>query len=168
MRKIKKAAALIMAVVTVFSMTAMFSSAEREAVIFKGQDVVLYNVLLSELGDYSVITVENQDENDGASVYSYPEKEKTKTFSHAIYDRNYSLMATFNATVTGIYSSVEHYATITSIKGTFTGDYADNFSYKVSYSGEKAYAYVYFSGVLAATFTYKLYTNGSLQNIDVS
>lgn len=125
-----------------------------------GKDVILKNVEILDNG-WVCITQEATG-NDGRS---YPDRENTEVFYHKIIDRNGIEMAVFYATVTGVCSQVDNYAMLTSITGSFTGDNTSRFTYSSALSGDTGSATIYFYGVSIATFSYKIFKNGSIQNI---
>lgn len=130
--------------------------------IVDGKSIVLDDVEIMDAGKY-VATSEKIE--DTVLPCAYPEKEKSVTFKHVIYDRNNIEMAVLYSTVTGVYSDADNYAMITSIDGDFYGDFANSFSYDTELNGDTGTIYIYFNGFSAGSFTYKLYQNGSLQNI---
>lgn len=96
---------------------------------------------------------------------SEPQKPTSATFSHNIYDRNGILMATAYVTVEGVYSEAEQWSEITDITAEFEGESAHNFSYSPSINGDTGTVNIYFNGLNAGSFRYKIYYNGSIKNI---
>lgn len=95
---------------------------------------------------------------------SIPEKQATATFAHNIYSSNGSLLATAYSTVTGWYSSLDNWSSISDISVRFTGSSASKFSATTSKNGNIGYAYISYNGVSAATFKYRITTNGNIYN----
>lgn len=162
----KKLAAVFLSLSLLFSCFPMAFAAETaaqddvEIEYEKGQDLILENVEILDNG-WICIT----QEATGDYGRSYPERENTKVFFHTIFDRDGIEIAVFYATVTGVYSQADNYATLTSITGSFTGDYASRFTYSSALSGATGSATIYFNGLSAATFSYKIFTNGNIQRI---
>lgn len=131
----------------------------------KGKDFVLQNLEMLDNG--MLVFTQEVSETDTVLDESrgYPEKEKTKVFSHKIVDRNGAVMAIVYSTVTGVYSEVEHTAYLTSISGNPTGEFAYALSCSSSISGNTGSLNVYLHGVLACSLSYKIETNGTIQEI---
>lgn len=131
----------------------------------KGEDLICWNLLL--LDDGMVAFTQEISETDAVLDGSkgYPEREKTKVFSHTIYDYNGNVMAVVYSTVTGIYTTVGHEAYLTSISGNPTGLFAHAITCSSSISGDTGSLNLYWYGVFLASFTYKIYANGSIRQI---
>ncbi|MCM1150398.1 MAG: hypothetical protein NC319_10015 [Butyricicoccus sp.] len=162
----KKIAAVFLSLILLFSCFPMAVAAEAfaqddvEIEYEKGPDLILENV---EILDNGWICITQEVTVPGNNGRSYPEREKTKVFSHTICDRNGIELAVFDVTVTGVYSQADNYATLTSITGSFTGSHAHDFTYTSALSGDTGSATIYFNGLNAGTFSYKIYTNGNIQ-----
>jgi hypothetical protein len=168
---------MLLALMMLFSMSSVAFAAEstdaaQKPVTYKGEveysverDIILQNVAV--ISDEFVVITTDVSENERFldMTRAYPEKEKTKVFSHRILDRNGIEMAVLYSTVTGIYSEADNEAYLTSITGTFTGDYASRFSYSSSIEGNTGSILFYFYGAAFGSFAYKIYTNGNIQNI---
>lgn len=100
-----------------------------------------------------------------AETRSDPEKQTSATFTHKVYDRNNILMATIKSTVAGTYSFADRTSQITDISASISGDFAHDFSTSSSLNGNQGTLYVYFNGLGAGSFTYKITTNGVISNI---
>lgn len=168
----KKFISLICALTLMLSLFSVAFAAENGDAIPKDeveyappQVYVCQNLVVLDNG--MVALTQEAYETDKAlnSARGYSEREKTKTFSHIIFDRNGITMATVYSTVTGIYSEVDHEAYLTSIKGNPTGEYARAISWTSSISGDTGYLNLFFNGYPICTFTYKIYTNGNIQEI---
>lgn len=133
----------------------------------KGKDFICQNIVVLDDGmvAFTQETYETDTDNVLDESKGYPEREKTKVFSHIIYDRNGNILATVYSTVTGIYSAVDHEAYLTSISGNPTGQFAHAISCGSSISGATGSLNLYWYGVPLVSFTYKIYTNGNIQNI---
>lgn len=117
----------------------------------KGENPVSTELVKSDFGD--------------VGTNALPDQESTAAFSHKIVDRNNVLMATAKATVTGWYSQMDNWSELTDITASFIGDFASNFSYSTSYSGNTGYLNLYFNGMGAGVLTYRISTNGKIANI---
>ena len=133
----------------------------------EGVPMYLDNVEVLDNG-FVCITEEIHDpayKNSGNSLRSYPEKENTVTFAHKIYGKDDVLIATFYATVTGIYDQANRTSFITNVSGYFTGTLANNFSYRAAYTSELGRANIFYYGEFFGCFTYSIATNGKISNI---
>lgn len=95
----------------------------------------------------------------------YPDKEKIKTFCHMIYDWNGVEIAALYSTVSGLYSEVDGSVMLTSITGYYTGTYASKCSYTSVFNANTGSISACFNGLPLGSFLYKIYANGSIQNI---
>ena len=125
----------------------------------KGEDLILEN------GFVAVTEKVSEDVALADSGKARPEQERTAVFTHKIFDRNGKVMAILTSTVTGVYSQVDRTAFLTSIKGTFQGSFASDFSCSTSVSGSTGKINLYYNGMSAGSFSYKIYSNGTIQNI---
>ena len=97
--------------------------------------------------------------------FALVEKETSRQFRHSIKDRNGKVLATALSTVTGWYSSLDNWSSITNISVSFSGTYANSFTYKVNASsGNTRSVTLYFNGVEAGTLNYKISTSGTITN----
>ena len=96
-----------------------------------------------------------------------PEQETSRTFTHNIYDRNHTNIATVYSTVRGVYSQVDSWAQILDISAYATGSNAvvSQITFNTSKSGSDGYLYIYFGGASSGTMHYKIYTNGTISNL---
>ncbi|TZE82315.1 hypothetical protein [Calorimonas adulescens] len=95
---------------------------------------------------------------------SVPEKQASVTFSHKVYDRDGVLIATVYSTVTGWYSEVDKWSEISSITAEITGELAHDFTYTTSKSGNTGTLKLYFNGLSAGTFNYRINYHGEITN----
>ncbi len=130
-----------------------------------GNDIMIRNIELLDNGMLIITQELSESENDVNQFRSIPEREKTKTFTHSLVDRNGIELAVLHSTVTGIYSQVDNDAYLTNISGHFTGDFAHDLSYSSSISGDTGSIYLYWNGVHLHTYTYKIFPNGTIQYI---
>lgn len=138
---------------------------EAEIEYLEGKDIICSNIEILDNGFVAVLTSVSESETVLDMERSYPEKEKTAVFSHTILDRNGEELGTFTATVKGIYSEADREAYLTSMTGTFSGTYASRLSYTSSINGQTGSVNIYFNGIKVGTLSYKIYTNGNIQNI---
>ncbi len=131
----------------------------------KGEDLVLENIEILENGFVAVTEKVSEDVALADSGKARPEQERTAVFTHKIFDRNGKVMAILTSTVTGVYSQVDRTAFLTSIKGTFQGSFASDFSCSTSVSGSTGKINLYYNGMSAGSFSCKIYSNGTIQNI---
>lgn len=127
--------------------------------VVRGNDIRCENLTMLNDGYYMVL--ESQTGWETASR-SYPEKQKTVVFAHDIYDRNGSLVAIADVTVTGVYSEVEKTAVITSASVSYRNAQSTQLSYSTSYDGNRVTVYFTIGGATIGQQSYKLYTNGAL------
>lgn len=141
---------------------------EPDARITINQELGLIIVSTGEVYDKSNVPYHEEidlvdvDFQDNAGPDSYPQKPTSATFSHKIYDRNGVLMATAYITVKGWYSETEEWSEIESITATFEGEFAHDFSYTTSKSGGTGTITLYFNGLYAGGFNYKIYYSGKI------
>lgn len=138
---------------------------EAEIEYVEGKDIICNSIEILDSGFVAVLTSVSDSETVLGMERGYPEKEKTAVFSHIILDRNGEEMGTFVATVKGIYSEADREAYLTSITGTFYGTFASRFSYTYSIEGQTGTVNIYFDVTKQGTLSYKIYTNGNIQNI---
>lgn len=171
----KKLVGIIFTLIMVFSFgnvvyasnTEDMCNKEKEKIEYEcGKSIILENITIMNNGYICVtdevcekVTIEDKIERADT------DKEKTKVFSHIIYDRNGIELATLYSTVTGIYSEVDNYAMLISITGIYTGEYANRCTYDSEIDEDTGYINIYFNGTLLTTMTYKIYPNGNIQNI---
>jgi hypothetical protein len=105
---------------------------------------------------YEEIDLVDVDFGDQVEPASLPEKPTSATFSHKIYDRSGVLMAAAYVTVKGWYSELDRWSEISSITATFEGEHAHYFSYSSSESGNTGTVSIYFNGIYADSFRYKI------------
>ncbi len=167
----KRTISLLLSLIVLFSCSSVAFAVEADDIVkdeveyAQGQDIILRNVEVLENG-FIVITEEISEEvNEINTIDGVSEKEKTKVFSHRILDRNGVEMAVLYSTVTGVYSEADNEAYLTSITGVFTGSFASRFSYSSSVSGDTGSIAIFFYGAYAASFSYKIYSNGTIQQI---
>lgn len=142
----------------------VFTMEESAEPIVRGNPVRCENLTLLDGGNYYCILLDTIQENENG-VLSYPERETTKTFLHAIVDRDGDFVANLTVTVKGIYSQADNYAEITSVSGAYSDQQISGLPYSVSYNGNTAQLNVLLNGLKIGSVSYKLYTNGSLQQI---
>lgn len=134
-------------------------------------DICLDNISILNNGFFAIS--EKIDEVSGVAQEStsqvlraFPDKTTTARFTHNIYDRNGSPMATLTTTVTGLYSQVDGGSSqMLSISGNFSGQFANDFSYTTSISGNIGTIYLYFNGASAGSFSYRINPNGHIERI---
>lgn len=135
----------------------------------QGKTVFCENLVLLDDGNYYCILVETVEDKSTIEPLSYPERQKTKTFVHNLVDRNGLFVATITVTVSGVYSEVEKSAVINSVVASFSNEQTPGLSaglsYSVSYNGSTAQLNILRYGQRIGSLSYKLYTNGSLQQI---
>ncbi len=160
----------IIAAIVAFAVALASSSVTYAAESFEeGVPLFLNNVEVLDNG-FVCVTEEISapaDNSTKTSLRLYPEKENTATFAHKIYDTNGTLIATFYATVTGIYDQANRTSFITNVSGYFTGIFANNFSYRAAYTSELGRANLFYYGEFFGCFTYSIAVNGKISNINL-
>ena len=157
----KRAIATIIALAFALASTSVTYAAES---FEEGAPMFLDNVVFTDNG-FVCVTEEIYDsanKSSEVSLRSYPEKENTVTFAHKISDKNGTIIATFYATVTGIYDQANRTSFITNVNGYFTGTFANNFSYRAAYNGEQGRANIFYYGEFFGCITYSIATNGKI------
>ena len=170
----KKLVCLILPLIMIFFTSPICVSAvpvdaevteEAEIEYYEGKDVLCSNIEILDNGFVAVLTSVSESETVPGMERSYPEKEKTAVFTYTILDRNGEELGTFTATVKGIYSEADRETYLTSMTGTFSGTYASSFSYTSSINGQTGSVNIYFDGIKEGTFSYRIHTNGNIQNL---
>lgn len=164
----KKILYYLLAVSLILSMSITASASEafvNVEVPVQGTPVYCENLVLLDDGNYYCVLVETVEDESAIEPFSYPERQKTKTFIHSVNDRNGTFLATLTVTVSGVYSEVEQSAVITSVVASYSNAQISGLSYSVSYNGNTAKLNILLNGLGIGSVSYKLYTNGSLQTI---
>lgn len=134
----------------------------------QGHDVIACNVEVCENGEYYIVTElddANSENQMEVSALIDPDRQTTRQFTHRINDRNGVQMAVLTTTVTAVYSDFDNYAMITNITGSFSQQLFNGFSYTTSLDGDTGTIYIYLNGAYLGSQSYRIYQNGSLQNI---
>ena len=129
----------------------------------QGNPVICDSVLLLDNG-YVCLTI-SSDESDDSTPFGYTEREKSKSFTHQILDKDGVVLANFSTVVYGVYSYADNYARITSVSGNYSNAIITGLSYSVSYNGDTATVSIKLNGVTIGHIYYRLYTNGSLVEV---
>ena len=136
-----------------------------------GKDIRMTNLIMLENGFYAIVDeIENTELNTQNIQFpilqGFPDKTKTKYFTHRVFDRNGKFMAYLTTSVTGLYSQVDGGSSrIINISGSFSGAYANNFSYSTVLNGSMGTIYMYYRGINAGAIKYRIYTNGYIEDI---
>lgn len=136
-----------------------------------GKDIRMTNLILLENGFYAIVDeIENTELNTQNIQFpilqGFPDKTKTKYFTHRVFDRNGKFMANLTTSVTGLYSQVDGGSSrIINISGSFSGAYANNLSYSTELNGSTGTIYMYYRGINVGAIKYRIYTNGYIEDI---
>lgn len=171
----KKLVRIILIVIMVFSFETLVFAANIGDLHDLGGDKVKYvsgknmtaeNICVLDNGNICVTNeVFEKVIVKDSGTREYPDKEKIKTFCHMIYDWNGIEIAALYSTVSGLYSEVDGSAMLTSITGYYTGTYASKCSYTSVFNANTGSISACFNGLPLGSFSYKIYANGSIQNI---
>lgn len=124
--------------------------------------VIVMGIMLLPVSAFAAERPDNVNAKDYSQVFSPPEKEVRKSFSHNIYDVKGVFLGTISTTVRGIYSQVDSYASITDI--TFVAS-SSSFSLIKSISGADGYLDIYYLGGYGGSIHYHISTNGTISQI---
>lgn len=136
-----------------------------------GKDIRMTNLILLENGFYAIVDeIENTELNTQNIQFpilqGFPDKTKTKYFTHRVFDRNGKFMAYLTTSVTGLYSQVDGGSSrIINISGSFSGAYANNLSYSTVLNGSTGTIYMHYRGINVGAIKYRIYTNGYIEDI---
>ena len=136
-----------------------------------GKDIRMTNLIVLENGFYAIVDeIENTELNTQNIQFpilqGFPDKTKTKYFTHRVFDRNGKFMAYLTTSVTGLYSQVDGGSSrIINISESFSGAYANDFSYSTVLNGSTGTIYLYYRGRNAGAIKYGIYTNGYIGEI---
>ena len=164
MKVIKNLVSILLTIILTLSFSVLSFASEEIIEYVQEEGGIFENVKEVKMGgDTFFVITEVVDEY--MSLRAYPDKEVTKVFSHAILDRNGNRMATLHTTVIGVYSEADNTASILSIDGYFSGEYADYSTCSTSINGNTGSISIFFNGVSSGTLTYRISTNGNISNI---
>lgn len=94
-------------------------------------------------------------------TFGHTEKESIQTYSQNIFDRNGIFIGSYNIKLTGWYSEVDQWSTMTGAEIYSTSGEA---TYNVRKNGNTAFVDVYYySGTPLATISYTIHTNGAIR-----
>lgn len=136
-----------------------------------GKDIRMTNLIMLENGFYAIVDeIENTELNTQNIQFpilqGFPDKTKTKYFTHRVFDRNGKFMAYLTTSVTGLYSQVDGGSSrIINISGSFSGAYANNLSYSTVLNGSTGTIYMHYRGINVGAIKYRIYTNGYIEDI---
>ena len=136
-----------------------------------GKDIRMTNLIVLENGFYAIVDeIENTELNTQNIQFpilqGFPDKTKTKYFTHRVFDRNGKFMAYLTTSVTGLYSQVDGGSSrIINISGSFSGAYANNLSYSTVLNGSTGTIYMHYRGINVGAIKYRIYTNGYIEDI---
>ena len=136
-----------------------------------GKDIRMTNLIVLENGFYAIVDETENTELNTQNIQfpilqGFPDKTKTKYFTHRVFDRNGKFMAYLTTSVTGLYSQVDGGSSrIINISGSFSGAYANNLSYSTVLNGSTGTIYLYYRGRNAGAIKYGIYTNGYIGEI---
>ena len=136
-----------------------------------GKDIRMTNLIVLENGFYAIVDeIENTELNTQNIQFpilqGFPDKTKTKYFTHRVFDRNGKFMAYLTTSVTALYSQVDGGSSrIINISGSFSGAYANNLSYSTVLNGSTGTIYMHYRGINVGAIKYRIYTNGYIEDI---
>lgn len=162
MKKLSKRLIIFGLTVLILLANCLTAFASEDSAAVQGEPVYCENLTILDGGNYYCVLV---DTMEGAEVFSYPERQVTKTFVHNILDRSGEFVAKMTLTITGEYSQMENTAVISSVTASYSEAQVSGLSYSVSYNGNTATIYILVNGASIGSLTYQLATNGSLQQI---
>ena len=136
-----------------------------------GKDIRMTNLIVLENGFYAIVDETENTELNTQNIQfpilqGFPDKTKTKYFTHRIFDRNGNFMLNLTTAVTGLYSQVDGGSSrMLNISESFSGAYANDFSYSTVLNGSTGTIYLYYRGRNAGAIKYGIYTNGYIGEI---